>query len=209
MDRHMVKIFKMKIFLILLFLPLSCFAAKIVFVLPDVDDPFWSVVLNGSMNAADDLKVDLEVIKYSPTNPGDELNAIDIALSKPSSATIIAPQYESNKISKVIKKMSDADHFIQIINTGEKLTVQPRRPYLKANYIGMNDYQGGLLLGKSLQKLNVKKILIISHMQANSDVFTARMKGIQASLPSSKIYTINATNQSSVNAQEIILKRLF
>tara|TARA_E500000178_G_scaffold355803_1_gene429876 strand:- start:1768 stop:2694 length:927 start_codon:yes stop_codon:yes gene_type:complete len=198
----------MKSFLLLLLFiaPLGCFAAKVVFALPDTNnDPFWKIVLKGSQDAANALRVDLEVMSYSSIKTTDELNSIDIALSKPSDATIIVPYHQSNKIEQAIKKMSDADHFIQVINTGEKYIVQPN---LKANYIGMNDYQAGLSLGKGLEKSNVKKVLFISHLLTDSNVVIARQAGIHAALPSSKIFALDVSNLSSIDAQKMILNKL-
>ena len=179
----------------LLFLILSTVIqakTKVVFALPSViGDPFWNVVLRGATDAANAYDVDLEVMNYIPTSRADELHVLDLALSKPATATIVVLYYQSPELLTALQRYTDKDHIIQVINSGESALAKVN---IQGNYVGMNDYSAGFVMGQGLSKVHVSEIMFITHLAPDNAVVAQRIAGIQAALRHAHIMVFDTSS---------------
>lgn len=182
-----------KFTLVIIFNSIVFAQTKVLFALPSASgDPFWDVVVRGARDAATIHDVNLEVMHYTPNNRDDELHILDIALSKPSNATMVVLYYQSPKLLKALQKYTAADHIVQIINSGESALAKVN---ITGNYIGSNDYQAGFVMGQGLAKVHVSKIMFITHLDPDNAVVAQRVAGLQAALRNAKIMVLDVSGK--------------
>ena len=182
-----------KLTLLLIFHSIVFAKTKVLFALPSVPgDPFWDVVVRGAKDAAVIHDVDLEIMNYIPDNIDDELHILDLALSKPSNATMVVLYYQSPKLLKSLQKYTSSDHILQIVNSGESALAKVN---ITGNYIGSNDYQAGFVMGQGLAKVHVSNIMFITHLSPNNAVVAQRVAGLQAALSNAKITVLDVSDK--------------
>ncbi len=183
-------------------------AKKVVFALPsESKDNFWQVVVNGCRDASRSLDIELEILEYMPESITSEKNVLDLALSRPSDATVLVLYHQTRELIAALEKNQTQDHILQIINSGESVLAKSN---LQANYIGMNDYMAGFTMGQGLVKVSPSKILFISHLPEDTSVSQARYSGIQAALPEAEfvyLYVSETGSDNPVEAIKHILKK--
>ena len=179
---------------------------KVVFALPTkTQDPFWQVVINGCRDASQALGVELEILPYTPENVMSEKNVLDLALSRPSNATVMVLYRQHPELIAALEKSQSSNRIIQIINSGESVLAKST---LKANFIGMNDYVAGFTMGQGLTTQAPKKILFISHLPKDTSVSSARYSGLKAALPSAHIIYLNTSASVTNNPIDTIKNAL-
>ena len=177
-------------------------AKKVIFALPNENqDPFWQVVVNGCRDASATLGIELEILPYTPESITDEKNVLDLALSQPSSATVIVMYRQTPELIAALHRSQTPDHILQIINAGESALAKSD---LKANFIGMNDYVAGFTMGQELIKLAPRKILFISHLPQDTSVSKARYSGLNSALPSTEVVYLNTSGTATKNPIDTI-----
>lgn len=177
-------------------------AKKVIFALPnETKDPFWQVVVNGCRDASTALGIELEILPYKPESITNEKNVLDLALSRPSDATVLVMYRQSPELIAALQKSQTPDHILQIINAGESALAKSN---LKANFIGMNDYMAGFTMGQGLIKLAPKKVLFISHLPQDTSVSKARFAGIKSALPSAEVLYLDTSATATSNPEESI-----
>ena len=180
-----------KLILLLIFQSSVLAKTKVLFALPSVvGDPFWDVVVRGAKDAAMIHDVDLDIMHYKPDNRDDELHVLDIALSKPSNATMVVLYYQSPKLLKALQEYTATDHIVQIVNSGESALAKVN---IIGNYVGSNDYQAGFVMGQGLAKVHVSKIMFITHLETDNAVVAQRVAGLQAALRHAKIMVLDVS----------------
>ena len=170
-------------------------AKSVVLAIPDEgNDPFWNIVLRGCKDASKMTGIELRTIPYDSSSKGNALQAIDLALSKPSDGVIVVLHDNNPTVYEHLSQAS-SQKLIQVINSGESIMSESS---FQGNFIGMNDYQAGTRMGENLQRLSPKSLVFISHLPMNTNVASARLAGLQSMLPDTKIQTIDTSSADPI-----------
>ena len=195
------------IFLGLCLLNYPIFAQKsAVLAIPaDKNDPFWKIVVKGSRDAAQKFDVNLEIMNYSVVDVHEEINAIDIALSKPADTTIFSIHHQTPELMHALEYSSREGRLVQIINSGETAIIKAG---IKGNFIGMNDYKAGIRMGQGFDNLSVDKVLVISHLPPDDLVVEARLAGLKAGMPNADVQLLDISGTTQDEAKKSILNTM-
>ena len=161
------------------------------------NDPFWKIVLKGCKDAASKHDISLDLIFYSSADEYEEMNSIDKALSKPADATVFSIHHQTPALMHALDRANLGTGLVQIINSGEAAVVKSG---IKANFIGMNDYQAGIMMGRGFSNLHVEQVLFVTHLPTDDMVTIARMAGLKAALPFAKIQMLDISDIPSNKA---------
>lgn len=174
----------------------NVFASHILLAIPTVaDDPFYRLVENGALAAAEAHNVDLEIIHYANKSPLEEKKSIDKILSSQHDALIFGLFYRDTDLKQALAKNKRSYKTIQVINSGAE---QAKVANSQIRFVGMHDYSAGLAMGHKLIELAPQKILFVTHLPEKHIAVQERIAGIQASCAHVPVKTLDISNSKDV-----------
>ncbi len=134
-------------------------------------DPFWNVIKNGINDAAKEVGARVDY-RNSPTGDRTEMARILQAATSQRPDGIILSIPDKDALSKDIKRALELKIPVINVNSG----VEAGKELGVRNYIGSNEYEGGLLLGKRAKEAGVKSFVCVNQEITNT-VLEQRCKG--------------------------------
>lgn len=134
-------------------------------------DPFWNVIKNGINDAAKEVGARVDY-RSSPTGDRTEMARIlQAAISQRPDGIIISIP-DKDALGKDIKRALDLKIPVINVNAG----VEAGKELGIKNYIGSNEYQGGMLLGEQAKKAGIKSFVCVNQEITNT-VLEQRCQG--------------------------------
>jgi simple sugar transport system substrate-binding protein len=163
-------------------------------------DPFWSLVQEGSKQAASDFNVDLQYQSPPTTDPAAEASLItQAAAKKPAGMVVTIP--DSGVLSPAIQQATAAGIPVVVANVGAN-------EYQKVGaltFVGQDDTAAGEEAGSRMSAAGVKQALCVIHEQQNS-ALTDRCDGFRKQMSSAggTVKVLNVNGAQLHDAQSAI-----